>query len=214
VQLRDAKPADAPTLSDEPAAVTVDPDAARLDQIILTLGDLPRGWSTEARNPSNGDLCEGRVPESVIEPTASQTAVFTSGESGAVIGNTVWEFANDDTAGEYLDLVAEVLDSCREQVTEGNTTHLTPIDFPSFGDATFVAGLASEGANGSVEGILVYVRHGNRVASVVNLTPESVDINLVELLVDFVNDRMGSRPRVNSQLPGSSDDTGGGLPGG
>jgi hypothetical protein len=203
VQLRDAKPQDAATLPADAAAVTVDPDAARLDQIILTLADLPRGWSSQAKNPSNGDLCEGRVPESVIEPTASQVGVFTFSDTGAVVGNTVHEFANDDTADAYLDLVGRVLDSCREQTTEGNTARLTPIDFPSFGDDSFVAGISSEGANGSVHGIIVYVRHDNRVASIVNITPGEVhlDTELTEHLVDLVARRMASKSEVSSQLP-------------
>ncbi len=214
-KIRDAQPQDAATLSQDPAAVTVDPDAARLDQIILTLADLPRGWSSQAKNPSNGDLCNGRVPESVIEPTASQSAAFTFSDSGAVIGNTVLEFPNDDTAGAYLDLSARVLDSCREQARDGATTHLVPLDFPSFGDDSFVAELTGEGGSGPVHGAIVYVRHDNRVASIVSITlgQDELDRELVEHLVDLVTRRMGSKPEISNELPGDSGDTGE-IPGG
>ena len=217
-KIRDAQPQDAATLSQDPAAVTVDPDAARLDQIILTLADLPRGWSSQAKNPSNGDLCNGRVPESVIEPTASQSAAFTFSDDGSVIGNTVLEFPNDDAAGAYLDLSARVLDSCREQARDGATTHLVPLDFPSFGDDSFVAELTGEGGSGSVHGAIVYVRHDNRVASIVSITlgQDALDRELVEHLVDLVTRRMGSKPEISNQLPGDSDDSGdtGEIPGG
>jgi hypothetical protein len=212
-KVRDAEPARAQTLADEARSTTVDPDAPRLDQVVLTLSDLPRGWSAQNADPTTTDICEGRVPQSVIQPVGSESALFTMGESGALIGNQVLEFVDDDTAKAYLDLTARTTDACREYSVENSMVQLSPMDFPRFGDESFVAAARGEVAGGTLHGAFVYVRSGNRVASVITISVGDADVDtaLIEHLTQLVAHRMTSKAKVSTEDPGSS--TGGELPG-
>jgi hypothetical protein len=213
-KVRDASPEHAKTLSDEARATTVDPDAPRLDQVVLTLADLPRGWSAQTTDPTNDDICDGRVPQSVIKPIGSETALFTTGEGGGLIGNSVQEFVDEDTAKAYLALTARTTDACREYSIENSMVQLSPMEFPRFGDESFVASARGEVSGGTLHGAFVYVRTGNRVASVItiNVGDADVDTVLIEHLTQLVAHRMTTKPKVSSEVPGSSSD--GELPGG
>jgi hypothetical protein len=217
VKLRDASPGDADTLSKDPTPVTVDDRAPRLDQIVLTLSDLPRGWEARATDPASEDICDGRNPRSVIEPTALQSASFTKGDSGALIGNVVQEFTDDDAARAFMELTARVVDSCREYSADQASVQLSPMDFPTFGDQTFVAEASGDAPGGAIHGALVYVRKANRVASVVTITfgDAAVNTELIEHLTDVVSHRMSSRRSTPSQPidQGGDGGTGATLPG-
>jgi hypothetical protein len=218
VKLRDASAGDADTLSKDPTPVTVDRSAPRLDQILLKLSDLPRGWEAQATDPSSDDICDGRIPRSVIEPTGIQSAAFTKGDTGALIGNVVQEFTDDSAARAFMDLTARVIDSCREYSADQATVHLTPMEFPTFGDQTFVAEASGDSAGGAIHGAIVYVRQDHRVASIVTITfgDASVNEDLIEHLTQIVSRRMSSKPAIEQPSDQGGDDGGGGsvtLPG-
>jgi hypothetical protein len=201
-KLVEAEPSRARTLSKDGPAVDADQDAPPMAQVVLTLSDLPRGWSSLAA-PTNAGICDGRVPETVIVPTATQSATFTQDETQAVISSTVDEFANVDTAKAFMDLAARVIDSCRDSSANGTTTHLTPLEFPRFGDDTFAAALTSQTGQGSLRGELVYLRKGSRVAAVasIQLRAEPVDEDLLQLLVGRVSNRLSTKARITGTLP-------------
>jgi hypothetical protein len=210
VKVRDASPSDAATLSKDPTPVTVDKQAPRLDQIVLTLSDLPRGWEAQATDPSSDDICDGRIPRSVIEPTSIKSAAFTKGDTGALIGNVVQEFTDDSAAEAFMDLTARVVDSCREYSTDQASVRLSPMSFPTFGDQTFVAEASGDAPGGALHGAIVYLRSGNRVSSVITITfgDSGVNTELIEHLADVVNRRMNSKPAIDQPIQG--DDGGGG----
>jgi hypothetical protein len=213
-KVRDAEPGHAKTLANDPRTATVDNDAPRLDQILLTLADLPRGWSAQTTDPATDEICDGRKPRSVIKPTDLASAVFTLGESGTFIGNVVQGFIDDDTAKAFMDLTARTTDACREYAAGDSTVHLTPMSFPSFGDDTFVAQLGGQSPSGAVDGAVVYVRTGNRVASVVSISvgDNKVDLDLLQHLTQLVSHRMTTKPKITTDItdPGASGE----LPGG
>lgn len=211
-QLSNARPSDAETLSDDVRTAVVDPNAPRLDQVVLTLADLPRGWTAQASDPQSDDICQGRIPRSVLEPTGIQSATFTA-DNGALIGNVAQEFIDDDTAKAFVDLTARVIDSCRQYSAENSTVTLSPLDFPRFGDETFAVEVGGTSPGGPLHGAIVYVRHGHRVSSILtfNTGDAPLDKGLVEHLTQLVTRRMSSKPAIGSNnLPGA---TGGELPG-
>lgn len=215
-KVRDAEPNHARTLTEDARTATVDSDAPRLDQIVLTLADLPRGWSSAQTADVLADaICEGRSPRSVIKPTDIKSAVFTMGETGTFIGNVVQEFIDDDTAQAFMDLTARTADACREYTNGDSTVHLTPMSFPSFGDESFVAQLGGESPSGAVDGAVVYVRTGTRVVSVVSIGVggNKVDTTLIEHLTQLEAHRMGTKPKITTDITDPAGD-GGQLPGG
>ncbi len=193
-QLRDAGGDDAKTLSESASPpATVDPDAPRLEQVVLALNDLPRGWSAQAVNPDEDDICQGRIPRSVIKPLELASAGFTQGDSGPFITNVVATFADDDTAQAFLDLTARTIEACRTYEVEGGTSiELSPLEFPNFGDSAFAAEAIGESPYGDLAGDIIYVRVGSRVSSVETIAFGNTTISpeLVELLTRLVADRM------------------------
>jgi hypothetical protein len=192
-KIRDAAPGDARTLTAAATAVEKDgPNDRPLTKVVLTLSDLPRGWATQTFDAAADDVCQGRIPRSVITPLEIQSASFTQGSSGPFMTNVVSRFANVETAKAYMDLTAQTTDSCRSYESNGSTVRLTPLEFPVFGDDTFVAKATGTYAQGPLDGDIVYVRVGNRVASIETIAFGKTDVSkdLLEFLTRLVSRRM------------------------
>ena len=160
------RPGNARTLPAASAAVTKDsPTATPLPKVALTLNDLPAGWATQAYNAGADDICLGRVPRSVIVPLQTQTAGFTKGASGPFITNVVMRFANEDVAKHFMDLTAQTVESCRSYVSSGSVLKLEPSSFPKLADDTYVTRASGTSPYGALDGNIVYIRHGDRVAA-------------------------------------------------
>jgi hypothetical protein len=193
-QIRDAEPEHARTLPDgEVTEATVDDDLDRLDQVVLALGDLPRGWTAQAVGTELDDICDGRVPQSVVEPLETTKAAFTMGEAGPFITNVVSTFADDEAAQAFLDLTARTIESCRTYEVDGGTSiELGALEFPNFGDASFVAEAIGTSPYGDLAGDIIYVRVGQRVTSVETIAfgESTLSPELVEHLTRLVANRM------------------------
>jgi hypothetical protein len=194
VQLRDAEPDKAETL---PETVTPardpDPDAPPISDAVISLGSLPVGWATQAYDPQGDDICEGRNPIVVIPPAEPiQSSSFNRGPAGPYLTNVVTRFDDVDTAKRYFDLVGDTIEACRAREVEGFTVELAPLDFPRFGDETYAVALAGQVSGGSLEGTIVYLRVGDRVASIQTLgvNGEDVEMEQVELLTQSVSRRL------------------------
>ena len=128
----------------------------------------------------------------MIPPLELQSTSFTQGDAGPFITNVVARFANEDTAKAFMDLTAETVDSCRSYEVNGSTVRLGPLKFPTFGDETFAAKATGTYAGGPLDGDIVYVRVGNRVASIETIAfgKSTVNNELVEFLTRLVARRM------------------------
>lgn len=192
--IRDAQPEAARTLPPQYQAPAMQdrPGATPLAQTVLTLADLPAGWSAQVHDLATDDICAGRIPSSVIVPLDAATAGFSQGPSGPFISNAVSRFADDATARRYLDLVEETVASCRDYQVDGSTVRLAPLSFPRFGDDTFVAQVTVESPTAPITGHVVHLRVGNRVASIetVAFGGGTVDKELVEILARAVARRL------------------------
>jgi hypothetical protein len=194
-RLADAEAGDARTLTESAApAPTLDSDAPRIAQVVLALNDLPRGWSAQAIDAAaQDDICNGRVPLSVIEPLETTKASFTQGDAGPFITNVVSTFADAAEAEAFVDLTARTIASCRAYEADGGTSiELGPLEFPSFGDQSFAAEAVGTSPYGDLAGDIVYVRVGRRVTSVETIAfgDSTISPELVEHLTRLVAERM------------------------
>jgi hypothetical protein len=190
-QLRDAEPPDARTLTAEPTAPS-DGTFGPVAEALLTLDDLPAGWVAQAHDPGVDDVCHGRVPRSVIAPVDVASAAFTQAASGPFLTGTVSRFEDVDTARAFMDLTERVVESCRTYEADGTTVRLGPLDYPRFGDDTFVAAVSGDSQFGPVSGRLVHVRVGRFVASVETIAfgDATVSDELVEHLSNLLSKRL------------------------
>jgi hypothetical protein len=192
VQLRDAAPPPARTVPEEVPEVVEEEGTRPVAEALLTLADLPRGWAAQAHDPGADDVCHGRIPRSVIEPVEVASAAFTLGDAGPFITNTVARFADEDAAKDFLDLTQTTVESCRQYEANETTVRLGPLDYPRFGDDTFVASAGGDSPFGAISGAIVYVRVGNRVGSVETIAFGDTEISdeLVERLANLLSRRL------------------------
>jgi hypothetical protein len=191
-QLRDAEPPDARTVPEDVPEVVEEEDPRPVAEALLTLPDLPDGWAAQAHDPGVDDICHGRIPRSVIEPTDVASAAFTQGDAGPFITNTVARFADEDTAKAFLDLTQTTVESCRQFEANETTVRLGPLDYPRFGDDTFAVAADGTSPFGTIKGAIVYVRVGNRVGSVETIAFGDTEISdeLVERLANLLSRRL------------------------
>ena len=192
VQIRDAEPPPARTVPEEVPEVVADEGTRPVAEALLTLADLPRGWAAQAHDPGVDDICHGRIPRSVIEPVEVASAAFTLGDAGPFITNTVARFVDEDAAKDFLDLTQTTVESCRQYEANETTVRLGPLDYPRFGDDTFVASAGGESPFGAISGAIVYVRVGSRVGSVETIAFGDTEISdeLVERLANLLSRRL------------------------
>ena len=134
----------------------------------------------------------GRAPASVINPSEIQTTSFSQGSAGPFLTNVAERFANVELAKEFMDLTAKTMNTCRTYTTNGSTIHLGPATFPKLGDETFAVRASGSSPYGAIDGTVVYVRVGPRVASIQTLSfgPTQVSQNLVAFLTRMVELRL------------------------
>jgi hypothetical protein len=192
-KIRDAQPGDAATLTAKPAAVDKErSDATPLKEVALTLNDLPAGWATQTFDPGADDICQGRIPRSVLVPFEVQSSSFTKGPSGPFITDVAMRFVNVDTAKDFMALTAQTVDSCRAYEDNGSTIALGPLTFPKFGDETFAAKATGTSPYGALDGDIIYLRKGARVVSIQTISFATADVSneLVAFLTRLVEKRL------------------------
>jgi len=164
--LRDAAPSRATTVPDDPPVVDKPDSGLRpLEQVALAVRDLPKGWTEQKADPAATAICYGRSPASVLTPSDGKIVSFSQSPAGPYLTNVVAQFANVEVAKEFMDLTAKTVNTCRTYKVNDTTVHLGPVDFPEFGDDTFAARASGTTKIGPIEGTLIYVRKGARVAS-------------------------------------------------
>ena len=193
VQIRDAEAPDARTLSEAPADAP-DEQLRPVADAVLDLGDLPAGWSAQTHDPASDDICEGRTPRSVIVPDDVASAAFTQGALGPYLTTTIARFSDRDAAVAFMDLTQRVVETCREYQVGDAAVRLGPLEYPRFGEDTFVAAASGESGVGAITGRLVYVRVDRLVASVETLAlgDGTVSDQLVEHLANLLAKRLRS----------------------
>ena len=191
VQIRDAEAPDARTLSEAPPDAP-DEQLRPVADAVLELGDLPAGWAAQTHDPTSDDICEGRTPRSVIVPDDIASAAFTQGSLGPYLTTTIARFSDREEALAFMDLTERVVETCREYQVGDAAVRLGPLEYPRFGEDTFVAAASGESGVGAITGRLVYVRVDRLVASVETLAlgDGTVSDQLVEHLANLLAKRL------------------------
>jgi hypothetical protein len=101
----------------------------------------------------------------VLTPSAAEFRSFTKGAAGPFLTNAAEQFANVELAEQFMQLTADTANTCRSYELNGSKIRLGPVEFPEFGDETFAARTTGTSPYGSIDGMLIYVRKGSRVAS-------------------------------------------------
>lgn len=186
----------------EGSTTTTEPEqeVGDLQQKLLTVADLPTGYSLEPPEDEEEDegpseFCEGASLELAEEFGATQEAEvsFAKGEASlagaAFLGQTLGEYS-DDNADRAFDHAVEVFQGCQEFETtqEDGTTFkgtLSPLSFSKFGDETFAIHLSGElegeGMTFPIGGDVVFAREGRVICLLVSFGFGASQIPATEL---------------------------------
>jgi hypothetical protein len=190
-------PSDARTIAGEPRpTTTVAADGTvngrpPLSEAVLTLNDLPAGWSSQAELTSTRvGFCGGRNPLATIVPVEEHRSTFSKTTNGPFLSQVAVRYRSSEEADRFLDLVAETLETCRTYEDGGATFFLEPLEFPDFGDDTFAAHVTGESPLGPLDGDVVWVRRADRLVSLSTIAFGDLDVDLLELLTEAVVRRL------------------------
>ena len=189
-----------PESTPTPAGEAVEITAEELSAALLTLDDMPTGWTISPPDEDDDDdgteLCGqefGEVAEAVDRAEAS----FNQSDLGPFIVQTLGLFREGE-AGQNLALFVEAAGSCSEWTavdSEGEETNwrISALSFPKFGDETFAFRLSSDPTIiGIVTVDAIIVRRGDVILLLAHLAFgfEGVDSELTESLTRIADEKL------------------------
>ena len=186
-----------PSPTTQRGSTTTAPRSADPDDVVLTLDDLPSGWTT---SPPDDDedtsdaFCEDDDPFEDVE-AAEAEAEFEKDDGYKFIFSMAASYEDQSDAEALMDAFAAAVDACRE-FTETDedgfetTYRFEPLSFPSLGDDTYATRLTLSMSLMMVEMDLVLTRDGATIAGVFNGGLGGVDTALTERLLRGMADRM------------------------
>jgi hypothetical protein len=146
----------------------------RLNSALLTLEELPIGWTVrppQTQNTEDEDFC-GFEKQRAAQPVAKADASFQQSQTGPFLVHTLELYDGDDAKAVADQYLAQSRSCSGWTATdkEGKQTKwkLTGLSFPKLGDQTIALRLTSEATIlGVVEDDIVVVRRG-RVLNTIN----------------------------------------------
>jgi hypothetical protein len=138
---------------------------------LLTLQDLPTGWSVGTASDSKAGICNGPELSKVASTNGgrSATAYFKKGNSD-VLNQGTYAFATPETADKVIDAITAQAHSCKSWTrhVDGRDFTATPGDlsFPTSGDRTYAFHVDVKTGDTTVGGDYVFVREGANVTAV------------------------------------------------
>jgi len=166
--------------------------AAAAVDALLTLDDMPTGWTTAPElleDQEDAGECTFNLD---LPEDDSARAAFKEGDLGPFVLSSVGRFVNADAAAGYVDEIQAFIDRCQSSTEDGVATALSPLSFPALGDESLAFRITIDDPEAvPVEGNVVVIRRGE-AASLVGLltTFSSPDAALTEELAVAAADRL------------------------
>jgi hypothetical protein len=126
-----------------------DPGAFDVEAALLTLNDMPTGWTQDPEQDTDDDdatFCDVE-PLDEVQAVDDASANFSAGDFGPLLSHSVGVFEDQD-AEAAMDSFMDALEGCTEWTDETEdgpvTFRPTPLAFPSFGDDTVAVRIGAE----------------------------------------------------------------------
>lgn len=193
-----ATPASTPAPSPTTAAQAR--SAADLQRVLLTLDDMPTGFTIDTPSSGTGSQPCGKSTE--LRARAAQTveADFTKGGLGPFISETLGTYKSGE-AKDAFDGARKLFEDCRtwtEPDKDGKTTEykIAPLSFPKLGDQTYAIRMDIKGGGFVGQADLVFVRRGDTILLIGNgiggLGLATVDSTLTEQMARKADENLAS----------------------
>lgn len=137
------------SVQEDTGSETVALTRQQVESSLLTVEDLPTGWSVDTSEDSDSEVEDVTEPvecgvlfeglDEAAEPVAKAEGTFTAGGFGPFLAHAVTAF--EENTADQVERVTDVLNQCPEFSStdaEGVTTEFTtaPLSFPNLGDRT------------------------------------------------------------------------------
>ena len=191
------------TSTQAPAAGGAQGQAPDLSRALLTLADLPTGWSEAQPPESEDDVNSGfcGTGSASVTNVGKVSAEFTGEAPGSLVAQTVSAYGVGD-AKRVLDFLGETLRGCtewRETTADGQviTYRFAPLPFPRLGDQSLTTRMKLEIGDVSVEVDIVVIRRGDIATLLAHIAtasggPPNIDSTLTERVARRADARLAS----------------------
>lgn len=170
------------------------------DELLLTLGDMPTGWTTAPEMVSGDDeggatgFCGEPPIDEQFEPSAEAEAAFKKDDFGPFVNHAVAIYESRE-AEQAMDAALEAAQSCQEwtETEDGEETTFTlqPVSFPTVGDQTVAFRINAESQDFTFTGDVVFWRRGDLISLFSHLAFQGgLDSDLTEELVMAADDKL------------------------
>jgi hypothetical protein len=169
------------------------PSVEDLGSRLLTVEDLPTGWSPYT-NSDDEDTGEGCDAEPSLQPDVEAETTFSQGSFGPFLVESLGLYGDDRAADDAVTEFRAMTERCQSYTTtedDGSTTTVTfsPLSFPKLGDDTYavhmdVAAMFPIAAN------VVLVRDGDVLMIISHAGMMAVDATFTEAAVRMAHDKL------------------------
>lgn len=183
----------------ETATTTTEASASSaMDSVVVTLQDLPTGWTAstpEDDDEDDDEICDGQDPFNAVEPVEEAESNFEQGSFGPFLSSIAGRYAGTDEAQGVLDAVADAVDQCQtftDVDEDGNETTYTfaALSFPKLGDDTYAARLSATTPFGPLALDFAFARDGDAVVAIINGGLGAADTALTESMLRLMVERL------------------------
>lgn len=183
---------------DSTTTTTEEAPPSSMDSVVVTLQDLPSGWTVSApdeEDEEDDEICNDQDPFNAVEPVEEAESNFEQGSFGPFLSSIAGRYASTDDAQDVLDALAAAVDQCQtftdvdEDGTEITYT-FTALSFPKLGDDTYAARLSANSPFGPLALDFVFARKGDTVAAIINGGLGAADTALTESMMRLMVDRL------------------------
>lgn len=175
------------TVSLDPSTITQE----QLQSTLLTLDDMPPGFSPMASDPSDdSSLCDGHDPGSEVPELLKTEAQFAQNpNTGPVIGSAAATYASEDEAARFMEALLAGAQACPgpfpAPADDGTMISIAPLSFDAYGDETIALRFTFEGGLLPVTADVIYVRSGPALFQIGEITTVGgADIEQLQALVE------------------------------
>ncbi|MGD9890125.1 MAG: hypothetical protein AB7R89_28220 [Dehalococcoidia bacterium] len=174
------------------------PSEADVRAALITLQDLPTGWTIDPDPDTDEDDGEGTIcdiPSARQSRLVSVEANFQKGTIGPFISHAISVY-QDGAAKQLMDDAVKILETCREWETTNDdgsplVMKLTPLSFAKVGEQTFAFRATMTSGGFPFQADIVYLRDGDvmHVVTYMTVGVTAPDTELTETLAKTAHDR-------------------------
>ena len=173
------------------------PSADQLKSALLVLADLPPGWTASSSDESSADTTSGSSCGVTSTPTPNDevkaSVDFQQSDLGPFVSEEITALPEGEMQAAWNQLKQSL--SCPQYTdtdSEGTPTtyQLTQLSLPKMGDESIAVHLTGTTSGYEFQADTVFVRIGNYVVSIANLSLDKVDSDLTASITQKAVDRL------------------------